>query len=149
MKRRLSACLLATALVLAGPVAVLRAATPTDSSDLREGVTVDGITEHLEALQAIADANGQMAALTKIGGTVLANACGPCIGQWQRDDIKKGDRNSILTSFNRNFPARNDANPETMAFIGSPEIVTAMALAGRLDQHRRGVADLLHRQGPP
>jgi Zn-dependent M28 family amino/carboxypeptidase len=58
MKRRLSACLLATALVLAGPVAVLRAATPTDSSDLREGVTVDGITEHLEALQAIADANG-------------------------------------------------------------------------------------------
>ncbi len=77
--------------------------------------------------------DGQLAALEGIGGTVLANACGPCIGQWQRDDIKKGDRNSIVTSFNRNFPARNDANPETLAFIASPEIVTALALAGRLD----------------
>jgi aconitate hydratase len=77
--------------------------------------------------------DGQLAALEQIGGTVLANACGPCIGQWQRDDIKKGERNTIVTSFNRNFPARNDANPETLAFIGSPEIVTALALAGRLD----------------
>jgi aconitate hydratase len=64
---------------------------------------------------------------------VLANACGPCIGQWQRDDIKKGERNSIITSFNRNFPARNDSNPETLAFIASPEIVTALSVAGRLD----------------
>jgi aconitate hydratase len=77
--------------------------------------------------------DGQLQALTDIGGTVLANACGPCIGQWQRDDIKKGQRNSIVTSFNRNFPARNDANPDTLAFIGSPEVVTALALAGRLD----------------
>ncbi len=77
--------------------------------------------------------DGQLATLESIGGTVLANACGPCIGQWQRDDIKKGDKNSILTSFNRNFPARNDSNPETLAFIASPEIVTALALAGRLD----------------
>ncbi len=77
--------------------------------------------------------DGQMDVLDKIGGTVLANACGPCIGQWQRDDIKKGERNTIVTSFNRNFPARNDANPETLAFIGSPEIVTALALGGRLD----------------
>ena len=77
--------------------------------------------------------DGQLQTLEKIGGTVLANACGPCIGQWQRDDIKKGERNTIITSFNRNFPARNDANPETLAFIASPEIVTAMALAGRLD----------------
>ncbi len=74
-----------------------------------------------------------MDVLTGIGGVVLANACGPCIGQWQRDDIRKGERNSIVTSFNRNFPARNDSNPETLAFIGSPEIVTALALAGRLD----------------
>jgi aconitate hydratase len=77
--------------------------------------------------------DGQLQVLEQIGGTVLANACGPCIGQWQRDDIKKGERNTIVTSFNRNFPARNDANPETMAFIGSPELVTALALAGRLD----------------
>ncbi len=77
--------------------------------------------------------DGQMQILEQVGGTVLANACGPCIGQWQRDDIKRGERNTIVTSFNRNFPARNDANPETLAFIGSPEIVTALALAGRLD----------------
>jgi aconitate hydratase len=63
---------------------------------------------------------------------VLANACGPCIGQWKRHDIQKGDRNSIITSFNRNFAARNDANPETCAFVASPEIVTAFVLAGRL-----------------
>lgn len=91
------------------------------------------ITPGSDQIQNTIERDGQMATLTKVGGTVLANACGPCIGQWQRDDIKKGDRNSIVTSFNRNFPARNDANPETMAFIGSPEIVTAMALAGRLD----------------
>jgi aconitate hydratase len=77
--------------------------------------------------------DGQLHALEQIGGTVLANACGPCIGQWQRDDIEKGERNSIVTSFNRNFPARNDGNRETLAFIASPEIVTAMALCGRLD----------------
>jgi aconitate hydratase len=77
--------------------------------------------------------DGQMQVLDRIGGKVLANACGPCIGQWQRDDIQKGEKNSIVTSFNRNFPARNDANPETLAFIASPEIVTALALAGRLD----------------
>ncbi|HYD49041.1 MAG TPA: aconitate hydratase [Terriglobales bacterium] len=77
--------------------------------------------------------DGQLGALEEVGGRVLANACGPCIGQWQRDDMAKGTRNSILTSFNRNFPARNDSNPATLAFIGSPEIVTALALAGRLD----------------
>ncbi|HXV18756.1 MAG TPA: aconitate hydratase [Candidatus Omnitrophota bacterium] len=77
--------------------------------------------------------DGQLSALEAIGGTVLANACGPCIGQWKRDDIKPGEKNSIITSFNRNFPARNDGNAETLAFIGSPEIVTALAVAGRLD----------------
>ncbi len=66
------------------------------------------------------------------GGNVLANACGPCIGQWKRHDVKKGERNSIITSFNRNFAGRNDANPETHAFVASPEIVTALAFAGRL-----------------
>ena len=64
---------------------------------------------------------------------MLANACGPCIGQWQRDDITGGERNTIVSSFNRNFPARNDGNAATLSFIGSPETVTAMALTGRLD----------------
>jgi aconitate hydratase len=77
--------------------------------------------------------DGQLETLKKAGAVVLANACGPCIGQWRRDDIEKGDRNSILTSFNRNFRGRNDANPATLAFIGSPELVTAMAFGGRLD----------------
>jgi aconitate hydratase len=76
--------------------------------------------------------DGQLAALEAIGGTVLANACGPCIGQWKRDDITPGEVNSILTSFNRNFPGRNDGTAETLAFMGSPEIVTAMALVGDL-----------------
>lgn len=76
--------------------------------------------------------DGQMADLEAIGGIVLANACGPCIGQWKRDDIVKGEKNTIVTSFNRNFPARNDANLETLAFIGSPETVVAMAISGDL-----------------
>ena len=64
---------------------------------------------------------------------MLANACGPCIGQWDRQDVKKGEKNTIVTSYNRNFIGRNDANPATHAFVTSPELVTAMALAGRLD----------------
>ncbi len=76
--------------------------------------------------------DGQMAALEAVGATVLANACGPCIGQWHRPGMKKGERNTIVTSFNRNFPGRNDANPETLAFMGSPEIVMAYGLSGRL-----------------
>jgi aconitate hydratase len=76
--------------------------------------------------------DGQLDALERIGGTVLANACGPCIGQWKRDDIAPGQVNSIVTSFNRNFPGRNDGTAETLAFIGSPEVVTALALAGDL-----------------
>jgi len=62
----------------------------------------------------------------------LANACGPCIGQWNRDDVEFGEANSIITSFNRNFTSRNDGNPNTHAFVASPEIVTAMAIAGTL-----------------
>jgi aconitate hydratase len=77
--------------------------------------------------------DGQMDLLEQIGATVLANACGPCIGQWQRDDIEKGETNSILTSYNRNFSGRNDGNHQTLAFISSPEVVVALALAGRLD----------------
>jgi aconitate hydratase len=77
--------------------------------------------------------DGQKEALEAIGAIVLANACGPCIGQWKRDDVEKGQANSILSSFNRNFPKRNDGNPETLSFIGSPEICVAYALAGTLD----------------
>jgi aconitate hydratase len=77
--------------------------------------------------------DGQLTDLEAIGATVLANACGPCIGQWRRDDIEKGDPNSIISSFNRNFPRRNDGNPETLSFIGSPEVVVAYALAGTLE----------------
>lgn len=76
--------------------------------------------------------DGQLAALEAIGAQVMANACGPCIGQWKRSDIQKGQVNSILSSFNRNFPARNDGNAETLSFIGSPETVIAVALGGSL-----------------
>lgn len=76
--------------------------------------------------------DGQMKTFEEFGATVLANACGPCIGQWKREDITPGQRNSILTSFNRNFSRRNDGNPDTCAFISSPEIVVALSIAGRL-----------------
>ncbi len=76
--------------------------------------------------------DGMMEVLNQAGATVLANACGPCIGQWQREDIKPGEKNTIITSYNRNFKKRNDGNEETMAFIGSPELVTAMTFSGQL-----------------
>ncbi|MBO9539276.1 aconitate hydratase [bacterium] len=76
--------------------------------------------------------DGLLDSLEAVGATVLANACGPCIGQWRRDEVQKGEQNTIITSFNRNFPGRNDANPETFAFIASPEITMAYGLAGTL-----------------
>jgi aconitate hydratase len=91
------------------------------------------ITPGSEQVRATIERDGLLDALEAIGATVLANACGPCIGQWKRDDIKMGDRNTIVSSFNRNFPRRNDGNAETLSFIGSPETVVAMALSGRLD----------------
>ena len=90
------------------------------------------ITPGSEQVRATIERDGQLKTLVEAGGNVLANACGPCIGQWKRHDVKKGERNSIITSFNRNFAGRNDANPETHAFVASPEIVTALAFAGRL-----------------
>ncbi|MEW6278688.1 MAG: aconitate hydratase [Candidatus Eremiobacterota bacterium] len=77
--------------------------------------------------------DGQMKAFHEVGAVVLANACGPCIGMWNRQDIRPGQTNAILTSYNRNFPKRNDGNAETLAFIASPEVVLATALSGRLD----------------
>jgi aconitate hydratase len=90
------------------------------------------ITPGSEQIRATIERDGQLQTLTDIGGKVLANACGPCIGMWSRDDIKHGERNTIINSYNRNFAKRNDDNPNTLAFVASPEIVTAYALAGRL-----------------
>jgi aconitate hydratase len=91
------------------------------------------ITPGSEQVRATIERDGLLADLEAIRATVLANACGPCIGQWQRNDIEKGETNTIASSFNRNSPARNDGNAATLSFIGSPETVTAMALTGRLD----------------
>jgi aconitate hydratase len=90
------------------------------------------VTPGSEQVFATIKRDGQMATFEKVGATVLANACGPCIGQWKRDDIKPGEKNSIVSSYNRNFRARNDGNAETLSFIASPEIVTALVLAGSL-----------------
>jgi aconitate hydratase len=86
------------------------------SDQIYETIRRDGLAKDLEA----------------VGAVVLANACGPCIGQWKREDVKAGEKNSIINSFNRNFPGRNDGNAETQSFIASPEIVLAMALGGKL-----------------
>jgi len=85
------------------------------------------------AVQDTTRRDGQLEALEKLGATILSNSCGPCIGQWQRTDGHEKGKNSIVSSFNRNFPGRNDGNRETLSFLGSPELVTALALAGRLD----------------
>jgi aconitate hydratase len=76
--------------------------------------------------------DGFMETFERMGGTVMANACGPCIGQWKREDVQKGETNSILSSYNRNFPGRNDGINETLSFLTSPEIVAALAFAGDL-----------------
>ena len=91
------------------------------------------VTPGSEQTRATIERDGYLKDLEDIGAVVLANACGPCIGQWKRDDIKEGESNSIVSSFNRNFPARNDGNAETLSFIGSPESVIGLALGGRLD----------------
>ncbi|XP_059388100.1 aconitate hydratase, mitochondrial [Carassius carassius] len=90
------------------------------------------VTPGSEQIRATIERDGYAKLLRDVGGVVLANACGPCIGQWDRRDVKKGEKNTIVTSFNRNFTGRNDANPATHAFVTSPEIVTAFAIAGTL-----------------
>ena len=90
------------------------------------------VTPGSEQIRSTIERDGQIDTLKAIGATVLANACGPCIGQWQRPELKDGERNSIVTSFNRNFPGRNDGKRDTMNFIASPEIITALALGGNL-----------------
>ena len=91
------------------------------------------VTPGSEVTRATIERDGYLKDLESIGATVLANACGPCIGQWKRDDIGEGEINSIVSSYNRNFPARNDGNKETLSFIGSPESVIGLALGGSLD----------------
>ncbi|MDA1348954.1 MAG: aconitase family protein, partial [Chloroflexi bacterium] len=90
------------------------------------------VTPGSEQVRATIERDGQMDALKTVNAIVLANACGPCIGQWRREKALDGVPNTIVTSYNRNFPRRNDGRSETMNFIASPEIVTAMSLAGRL-----------------
>ena len=90
------------------------------------------VTPGSEQIRATIERDGQMGALRSVGATVLANACGPCIGQWSRPELEEGAKNTIVTSFNRNFPGRNDGSRATMNFIASPEIVVALALGGRL-----------------
>jgi len=90
------------------------------------------VTPGSELVRYTIERDGFLNTFEKIGGSVLANACGPCIGQWARHGADKKERNSIVTSFNRNFAKRNDGNPNTHAFVASPEITTALAIAGRL-----------------
>ena len=85
-----------------------------------------------EQIRATIARDGQLQTFEEFGGSVLANACGPCIGQWDRQDVKKGEKNSIVTSFNRNFTGRNDGNPATHCFVTSPDMVLAMAIGGSL-----------------
>lgn len=92
------------------------------------------ITPGSEQIRATVDRDGTMQTFEQAGGMVLANACGPCIGQWSRTDgVQKGEDNAIFTSYNRNFPGRNDGNRKTMNFLASPELVTAMSYSGRTD----------------
>jgi len=90
------------------------------------------ITPGSEQVRATIERDGQLKILTDLGGMVLANVCGPCIGMWKRMDNPTNERNSIVISFNRNFAKRNDGNADTLAFVASPEITTALAIAGSL-----------------
>ncbi|KAL9603659.1 MAG: hypothetical protein Q9219_000978 [cf. Caloplaca sp. 3 TL-2023] len=90
------------------------------------------VTPGSEQVRATIERDGQLETLEEFGGMVLANACGPCIGQWDRRDVKKGEANSILSSYNRNFTGRNDANPATHSFVTSPDLVVALTTAGTL-----------------
>ena len=91
------------------------------------------ITPGSEQVRYTIERDGFISIFEKMGGKVFANACGPCIGQWSREGAEKGEKNTIVHSFNRNFSKRADGNPNTHAFVTSPELVTALAIAGRLD----------------
>ncbi len=102
---------------------------------IRKNLTVKSefiVTPGSEQVRYTAERDGLLEKFEKIGGVIMANACGPCIGQWARHGAEKKEKNSIMTSFNRNFAKRNDGNPNTHAFVASPEITTAFAIAGDL-----------------
>ncbi|KAI0150642.1 aconitase family-domain-containing protein [Xylariaceae sp. FL1272] len=90
------------------------------------------VTPGSEQIRATIARDGQLQTFEEFGGTVVANACGPCIGQWKRTDVEKGTPNSILSSYNRNFTGRNDGNPATHSFVTSPDLVVALTIAGSL-----------------
>lgn len=90
------------------------------------------VTPGSEQIRGTIERDGQMDSLKDIGATVLANACGPCIGQWNRPELENDEQNTIVTTFNRNFPGRNDGHRTTLNFIGSPEMIIALALGGKL-----------------
>ena len=90
------------------------------------------VTPGSEQIRGTIERDGQMDSLKEIGATVLANACGPCIGQWNRPELDKDQKNTIVTTYNRNFPGRNDGRRNTLNFIGSPEMIIALALSGKL-----------------
>jgi aconitate hydratase len=90
------------------------------------------VTPGSEQIRATIERDGLAKVFTDAGATVLANACGPCIGQWDRQDMEMGTKNTIVTSYNRNFVKRNDGNPQTHAFVASPEMTTVLTLAGNL-----------------
>jgi len=110
------------------------------AADLAEQAKLKGIKSKIpllvtpgsEQIRGTIERDGQMDSLKEIGATVLANACGPCIGQWSRPELDKDAKNTIVTSYNRNFPGRNDGRRNTLNFIGSPEMIIALALGGRL-----------------
>jgi len=91
------------------------------------------ITPGSEQIRATIERDGLADTMREFGGIVLANACGPCIGQWDRQNVAKGEKNTIVTSYNRNFTGRNDANPATHCFVTSPEMTVALTLAGTLE----------------
>jgi len=90
------------------------------------------VTPGSEQIRGTIERDGQMDSLKDIGATVLANACGPCIGQWNRPELENDQQNTIVTTFNRNFPGRNDGHRSTLNFIGSPEMIIALSLGGKL-----------------
>jgi aconitate hydratase len=92
-----------------------------------------GINPGSEQIRFTAERDGLLGVFEKLGATIFTNACGPCIGQWDRSDVKGDEKNTIVHSFNRNFSKRADGNPNTHAFVGSPEMVAAIAISGRLD----------------
>merc|ERR1712002_458305 len=103
---------------------------------LAKGVKAKGnfyITPGSEQIRATIEKDGLADTMRAFGGVVLANACGPCIGQWDRQNAQKGEKNTIVTSYNRNFTGRNDANPATHCFVTSPEMTVALTMAGSLD----------------